>query len=552
MHPKPFVLPDDLASAYLALLAEHTAVVAERDVAVAEAANAQAMLSDSEALIAALELKIEKLRRELRGQRSERTARLLDQLELQLEELVMAASEDEAAAQVASAKASNGRSFTRQRPVRKPWPENIERERVVIDPPTTCACCGGSRLSKLGEDITETLEEIPRRFKVIETVREKFSCRDCEVISQPPAPFHATPRGFIGAQLLATILFDKFGMHIPLNRQSTRFKCEGIDLSTSTLADQIGLGTSALMPLFDLIESHVFAAERLHGDDTTIPIRAKGRCTTGRIWTYVLDDRAFGGTAPPAAVYYASSDRRGEHPQMHLAQYGGILQTDCYNGFEPIAVAQMKETPITFAFCHAHARRKFFELADIEKSARDRKRNGKPISPIALEAVKRFDALFDIERQINGLSAEERVNARQEKSKPLFDDMHEWLKEERATLSSSSDVVKAMDYMLKRWDGFARFLEDGRICLTNNAAERALRGIALGRRNWTFAGSRRGADRAAIMLTFIMTCRLNDVDPKAWLADVLARLPEYPNTRLHELLPWAWKHASAANVELAA
>jgi len=457
---------------------------------------------------------------------------------LQLEELVMAASEDEAVAQqVASAKASSVRSFTRKRPVRKPWPENIERERVVIAAPTICACCGGSRLSKLSEYITETLQEVPRRVKVIETMREKFTCRDCEAISQPPALFHATPRGFIGAQLLATILFDKFGMHIPLNRQSTRFECEGIDLSTSTLADQVGLGTSALMPLFNLIEKHDFAAERLHGDDTNNPIRAKGKCTTGHIWTYVRDDQPFGGETPPAAVYYASGDRRGEHPQKHLARYGGILQTDCYNGFEPIAVAQMKEVPITFAFCHAHARRKFFELADIEKSARDRKRNGKPRSPIALDAVKRFDARFEIERQINGLSAIERVNVRQEKSKPLFDDMHEWLIKERATLSSSSDVVKAMDYMLKRWKGFARFLADGRICLTNNAAERALRGIALVRRNWTFAGSQRGADRAAIMLTFIMTCCLNDVDPKAWLADVFARLPNHPNTRLHELLP---------------
>lgn len=552
MSSKPVQLPADIASAYLALLAEHSVVVAERDVAVAEAANVRAMLSDSDALIAALELKIEKLRRELRGQRSERTACLLDQLELQLEELVMAASEDEAAAQAAAARTSRVRSFTRKRPVRKPWPEDIERERVIIAPPTACACCGGSRLSKLGEDITETLEEIPRRFKVIETVREKFTCRDCEAISQPPAPFHATPRGFIGAQLLATILFDKFGMHIPLNRQGTRFKCEGIDLSTSTLADQVGLGTSALMPLFDLIESHVFAAERLHGDDTTIPIRAKGKCTTGRIWVYVRDDQPFTGAAPPAAVYYASRDRRGEHPQKHLARYGGILQTDCYNGFEPIAIAEQKTVPITFAFCHAHARRKFFELADIEKSARDRKRNGRPISPIALEAVRRYDELFEIERQINGLSAGERVVVRQEKSKLLFDDMHEWLIKERATLSSSSDVVKAMDYMLKRWDGFARFLEDGRICLTNNAAERALRGIALGRRNWTFAGSQRGADRAAIMLTFIMTCRLNDVDPKAWLADVLAGLPDHSVSRLHELLPWHWKHASAASVELAA
>ncbi|WP_247996556.1 IS66 family transposase [Brucella tritici] len=552
MDPKPFDLPDDLANAYLALLCEREILQGERDLAVAQAANAQAMLSDSDALITALELQIAKLRRELRGQRSERTARLLDQLELQLEELAMAASEDEIASQAASARASNVRSFTRKRPVRKPWPENIERERLVIAAPTVCACCGGSRLSKLGEDITETLEEVPRRFKVIETVREKFTCRDCEAISQPPAPFHVTPRGFIGSQLLATILFDKFGMHIPLNRQSTRFKCEGMDLSTSTLADQVGFGTSALMPLFELIENHVFAAERLHGDDTTIPIRAKGKCTTGRIWVYVRDDQPFRGEAPPAAVYYASSDRRGEHPQRHLASYGSILQTDCYNGFEPIAIAERKEVPITFAFCHAHARRKFFELADIEKSARDRKRNGKPISPIALEAVRRFDALFDIERQINGLSAEERVKVRQEKSKPLFEDMHQWLIRERATLSSSSDVTKAMDYMLKRWEGFAHFLEDGRICLTNNAAERALRGIALGRRNWTFAGSQRGADRAAIMLTFIMTCRLNDVDPKAWLADVFARIADHPVSCLHELLPWHWKHASAANVELAA
>ncbi|MGN7295369.1 IS66 family transposase [Rhizobium sp. SAFR-030] len=552
MISKPVDLPADVVGAYLALLGEHEALQAKHAIAVAEAANAQAMLSDNEALIVALELKIEKLRRELRGQRSERTARLLDQLELQLEELVTAATEDEVAAKAASARTSSVRSFTRKRPVRKPWPDDIERERIVIERPTTCACCGGSRLSKLGEDVTETLEEIPRRFKVIETVREKFTCRDCEAISQTPAPFHATPRGFIGPHLLATILFDKFGMHSPLNRQSARFKCEGIDLSTSTLADQVGYATAALMPVFDLIEAHVFAAERLHGDDTTIPIQARDKCTTGRIWTYVCDDRPFGGAAPPAAIYYASSDRRGEHPQKHLAGYGGILQSDCYNGFEPIAVAATKEIPITFAFCHAHARRKFFELADIQKSARDRKRKGKPISPIALEAVKRYDELFEIERQINGLSAEERLAVRQQKSKPLFDDMHEWLTKERATLSRSSEVIEPIDYMLKRWDGFALFLEDGRVCLTNNAAERALRSVALGRRNWTFAGSQRGADRAAVMLTVITTCRLNDVDPKAWLADVLARIADHPVTRLHELLPWEWKRASPATVMLAA
>lgn len=546
MISKPDDLPSDLASAYLALLAEREALQAERDVAVADAASARAELSDNEALIAHLELRIEKLKRELHGQRSERSARLLEQLELELEELVTTASEDELAAQAAAAKTQNVRPFTRKRPVRKPWPDDIEHERVVVEAPTTCACCGGSRLAKVGEDVTKTLEEIPRRFKVIETVREKFTCRDCEKISQPPAPFHATPRGFIGPQLLATILFDKFGMHIPLNRQSVRFKAERIDLSLSTLADQVGHGTFAVMPLFHLIEHHVLAAERLHGDDTTIRILAKGKCTTGRIWTYVRDDQPFAGPAPPAAVYYASSDRRGAHPQRHLAAFAGILQADCYSGFEPLFDPQKKALPVTPAFCLAHARRGFFELADIEKNVREGKK-GKPVSPIALEAVRRLDALFDIERAVNGLSADERRAVRQEKSKPLLADIHSWLLRERETLSRSSEVLKPINYMLRRWDGFARFLDDGRICLTNNCAERALRGIALGRRNWTFAGSQRGADRAAIMLTMITTCRLNDVDPKAWLADVLARIADHPASRLHELLPWEWKLLRQAN-----
>ncbi|MGY2987434.1 IS66 family transposase [Bradyrhizobium sp. USDA 4508] len=540
MTSKPDDLPSDLASAYLALLAEREMLQAERDVAVADAASARAELSDNEALIAHLELRIEKLKRELHGQRSERSARLLEQLELELEELVTTASEDELTAQAAAAKTQNVRPFTRKRPVRKPWPDDIEHERVVVEAPTTCACCGGSRLAKVGEDVTKTLEEIPRRFKVIETVREKFTCRDCETISQAPAPFHATPHGFIGPQLLATILFDKFGMHIPLNRQSARFKSERIDLSLSTLADQVGHGTFAVMPLFHLIERHVLAAERLHGDDTTIRILAKGKCTTGRIWTYVRDDRPFAGPAPPAAVYYASGDRRGEHPQKHLAAFAGILQADCYNGFEPLFDPQKKTLPITPAYCFAHARRGFFELADIEKNAREGKK-GKPVSPIALEAVKRLDALFEIERAINGCDADDRRAVRQEQSKPLLDDMHAWLLRERETLSRSSEVLKPINYMLRRWEGFARFLDDGRICLTNNCAERALRGIALGRRNWTFAGSQRGANRAAIMLTMITTCRLNDVDPKAWLADVLTRIADLPTSRLHELLPWEWK-----------
>ncbi|MDR1989908.1 MAG: IS66 family transposase, partial [Acidobacteriaceae bacterium] len=451
MFSKPAALPFDLASAHAALLAEREArlrVEAERDVAAAQAANWQAECTNSAALIAHLELRIEKLKRELYGQRSERTARLIEQLELELEELATAASEDELAARAAAAKTQTVRAFTRKRPMRQPWPADIARERVVIAAPTVCGCCGGSRLAKIGEDVNKTLEEIPRRFKVIETVREKFTCRDCEAITQPPAPFHATPSGFIGPQLLATILFDKFGMHIPLNRQSARFKCEGIDMPISTLADQVGHGSVALMPIFTLIETHVLAAERLHGDDTTIRILAKGKCVTGRIWTYVRDDRPFSGAAPPAAVYYASSDRRGAHPQKHLAAYDGILQADCYSGLNPLFDAKRKVSPITPAFCWAHARRGFFELADIEKNAREGK--GKPVSPIALEAVRRIDALFEIERAINGESAAERRAARQEKSKPLLDELERWLRDERETLSRSSKVLQPIDYLLSR------------------------------------------------------------------------------------------------------
>jgi transposase len=543
-------LPSDLSAAHAMILAERSARLSaesklasacvDLDEARAEAAKAQADRSSHEALIIYFKLQIEKLRRQIYGQRSERTARLLDQMELQLEEVEASATEDELAAEQATSKTMTVRSFQRKRPVRKPFPDNIERERVVIAGPTRCPCCGGDRLSKLGEDVTETLEEVPRRFKVIETVREKFSCRDCEAITQPPAPFHATPRGYIGPQLLATIVFDKFGMHVPLNRQSNRFKCEGLDLSVSTLADQVGAASFALMPLYRLIETHVLAAERLHGDETTVPILAKGKTVTGRIWTYVRDDRPFGSQAPPAAVYYASRDRRGEHPQRHLQNFTGILQADAYNGLNALFEAERQPTPITPAFCWAHSRRQFFELADIAKNAQ-RGRNATAISPIALEAVKRIDALFEIEREINGLSAEKRLLARRQRTAPLLLELEAWLRDQRNKLSRSSNVLKPINYMLNRWEGFARFTQDGRICATNNAAERALRGLALGRKAWLFAGSDRGAERAAIMLTLIMTARLNSVDPKAWLADVFRRIAEIPQSRLHELLPWEWK-----------
>jgi hypothetical protein len=375
---------------------------------------------------------------------------------------------------------------------------------------------------------------------VIQTVRERFSCRACETITQPPAPFHITPRGFAGPNLLAMILFEKFGQHQPLNRQSERYAREGIDLSVSTLADQVGACTAALQPLHALIQAHVLSAERLHGDDTTVPILARGRTVTGHIWAYVRDDRPSGGRAPPAALYYASRDRRQEHPARHLRSFTGILQADAYSGYNGLYDPARPEGVITPALCWAHARRQFFELADIAANSR-RGKKAPAISPVALEAVKRIDALFEIERTINGRSAEERRRIRQELSAPLVADLEAWLRAERARLSRSASVAGSIDYMLRRWDRFAGFVEDGRICLTNNAAERALRGFALGRKAWLFAGSERGADRAAAITTLIMTAKLNDIDPLAWLSDVLARIADTPQSRVHELLPWDWK-----------
>jgi transposase len=524
-------LPSDLATAHAMILAERTG----RLEAEAKLANARA----EAALIAYYKLEIEKLKRQLYGTRSERKTRLLEQMELQLEELEATATEDELAAEKAASRTQTVRSFQRKRPARRPFPDHLPRERIVIPVPESCPCCGSPKLSKLGEDITETLEVIPRQWKVIQTVREKFSCRDCETITQPPAPFHVTPRGFAGPNLLAMILFEKFGQHQPLNRQSERYRREGIDLSVSTLADQVGACTMVLQPLHALIERHALSAERLHGDDTTVPILAKGQTVKGHIWVYVRDDRPFGGRAPPAALYYASRNRRHEHPARHLQNFSGILQADAYSGYNELYEPSRAPGPITSALCWAHGRRQFFELADIAANARRRK-GAAAISPVALEAVKRIDALFDIERGINGLAADERLRVRQKDSAPLAKALEVWLREERSRLSRAASVAQPIDYMLKRWDDFARFLDNGRICLTNNAAERALRGFALGRKSWLFAGSERGADRAAIMATLITTAKLNDIDPQAWLADVLARINDHAIHRLDELLPWNW------------
>jgi transposase len=343
-------LPDDITALKEALIIERAKAV---EVA-AELMVARAKASEDVALIAQQKLRIAKLERQVYGQRSERSARLIDQLALEFEELEAGATEDELAAEAAVAKTTSVRGFTRKRSGRNTFPDHLPRERVVIDPPTACECCGGNRLRKLGEDVTRTLETQPRRWKVIETVREKFTCRDCEKITQAPAPFHVIARGWAGPSLLAMIMFEKFGQHQPLNRQAERYALEGVPIALSTLADAVGSVCAALDPLLRLVEGHVMAAERLHADDTTVPVLAEGKTDTGRCWIYLRDDRPFGGTGPPAAIFYYSRDRRGEHPQGHLAGYAGILQADAYDGYNKLYQAGRSPGPILEAACWVH------------------------------------------------------------------------------------------------------------------------------------------------------------------------------------------------------
>jgi transposase len=514
-------LPDDLAAAHVMIRAERAARLA------AEAAVTGARLE-----IERLRLLLAKARREQYGRSSERGAKLIEQLELQLADLEETTAEEETAAEITAPAPERGaRSGGTRKPARRPLPEHLPRERIVYPAPCACPRCGGP-VRKLGEDVTETLECEPRRWKVVEHVREKVSCRCCEAVSQPPAPSHPIARGRAGPDLLALVLASKYANHLPLHRQSAIYAREGVELEVSTLADWIGAAVASVMPLVLATRAHVFAAERLHGDDTTVPVLARERTKIGRVWGYVRDDRPFGGPDPPAVAFFYSPDRGGGHPERHLAGFAGILQADAYAGFNRLYEPKREPGPILEAACWAHARRKLFEIAAVSKA------------PIAAEAVRRIDELFEIEREINGRPTEERLAVREERAQPLVSELEAWLQVQHARVSRKSEVGKAVAYALNHWAALTRFLGDGRICLSNNAAERALRGIAVGRRNWTFAGSDRGGERAAAIYTLIETAKLNGVDPQAWLADVLGRLADHPAKRITDLLPWNWDAAT--------
>jgi transposase len=500
-------------------------------------------------------LEIAKLKHQLYGRSAERSSAIIGQLELALGSAIATATTADLAAE--EAVLATGKSYAgvhlegmpRKKPVRGPLPEHLPRERVVVASPCACAACGSDRLTKVGEDITETLEVIPRSWKVIQHVRERFSCRACESFSQAPAPFHAIARGRAGPSLLAMVLYEKYGQHVPLNRQAERYAREGVPLALSTLADHVGACAFALKPMADLIEAHVLAAGRIHADDTTVPILAEGKTITGRLWTYVRDDKPFAGdgatlevgTGPPAVFFKFSQDRSGDHPKDHLKFKGNaILQADAFAGYNHLYEPERLPGPLIEVACWAHARRKFFELVVLPKTGKAGP-TVKAAAPLAHEAITRIDAIFAIERAFNGASAHARLATRTGQSADLVTDLFDWMAQHRATLSRHAPVAKAMDYMLKRKAAFTVFLKDGRACMTNNAAERALRPVALGRKAWLFAGSVAGGERAALIYTIIQSAKLNNIDPQAYLASLLTNMQTWPNKRLSELAPWNWK-----------
>ena len=476
-------------------------------------------------LIEQLKAQIAKLKRMQFGKSSEKLDQQIAQLELQLDEL----HEDEShAAATSSAVVQELIKEPTEKPYRKPLPDHLPREEEVHEPACTCPNCGGA-MRKLGEDVTEILDYVPASFKVIRHVRPKLSCRLCETIVQSPMPSLPIERGRPGPGLLAHVLVAKYADHLPLYRQSGIYAREGVELERSTLADWVGRCAALLDPLIEALRKDVLSSGVLHGDDTPVPVLAPGlgKTKTGRLWTYVRDGRPCGLDQPPAAVFFYSPDRRGEHPQSHLKNFKGILHADGYAGFNAI----FERPEVTEAACWAHVRRKFFDVQEA---------NG---SPIAKEALDKIAALYAIESHVRGKPPDERQRYREGNAAPLVADLKAWLDTTLSKLSGKSELAGAMRYTLSRWKALSHYIHDGRIEIDNNAAERSIRGIALGRKNYLFAGSDTGGNRAAAIYSLIETCKLNTINPEAYLRDILARIPDHKINRIDELLPWNWQAA---------
>jgi transposase len=479
----------------------------------------------AQAEIAKLRFQLARYRRAEFGRSSEKLEREADQLELAIEALETDQAERLAAASPVVAAVIES-AVEAKKPARRPLPEHLPREDVIHAAPCACPSCGGV-LRRIGEEITETLDYVPGRFKVIRHVREKLSCRACDTVVAAPAPDHAIARGRAGAGLLAHIVVSKYDDHLPLYRQAEIFAREGVDLETSTLSGWVGATAAALAPLIDALAADVMASDTLHVDDTPVPVLAPGtgKTKTGRLWTYVRDERPFAGDRPPAALFFYSPDRKGEHPRTHLKEFGGVIHTDGYAGFNELFAGNR----IAEAGCWAHVRRKFFDV------------HAAIGSPIAKEALDRIGQLYGIEETIKGLPPDHRRRERQHRSKPITSALASWADETVRKLSRKSELAAAFRYMRARWAALVRCFDDGRLALDNNPAERALRGVAVGRKNWLFAGSDAGGRRAAAMYSLIESAKLNGINPQHYLADVLTRIADHPARHIAELLPWNWQ-----------
>ena len=474
-----------------------------------------------QAEIERLQLLIAKLRRMQFGRRSERLNRQIEQLELQLDELQTA--QTETTVDYPSREATEQAAGS-AKPARQPLPAHLPRQvRTILPKETVCPDCGGE-LKALGEDVSEMLEYVPAHFQVIRQVRPKLACSRCDKIVQAEAPSRPIARGLAGPGLLAHVVVSKYCDHLPLYRQEEIYAREGVELERATLADWVGGASQLLAPLVEALRRHVMSASKLHADDTPVPVLAPGlgRTKTGRLWTYVRDDRPAGDATPPAVWFAYSPDRKGEHPQAHLSHFSGTLQADAYAGFDHI----YESGRIREAACWAHVRRKFYDLQVAHKS------------PVAQEALERIGALYAIEEEIRGRPPNERREIRQARALPLLESLRAWLENCLSKLSQKSDTTAAVKYALGHWQALTRYAEDGALEIDNNAAERALRAVALGRKNYLFAGSDAGGERAAALYSLIGTAKLNNLDPESYLRAVLSRIADHPINRIEDLLPW--------------
>ena len=522
----PATLPRSTTALRRLLLQREAEHAAAQEQQAAELQAARNGLQELTLLHEKLKLRLARLLRQQYGASSEKLRAAINQLELTLgdiEEQIAEMMPPEPEQPPAPARPTSASvEPARRKPVRRPLPDSLPRDVVEHAAPCACPKCGGV-LRPLGEDVTEVLDYVPACFRVIRHVRPKLSCRSCESIAQAPVPSLPIQRGLATPALLAHVLVAKYADHCPLYRQAEIYARAGVELDRSTLADWVGQSARLVRPLVDALGAHVMAAERVHADDTTVPVLDPGRGTTktGRLWCYVRDDRPFGGTAPPAVLYRYSPDRKGEHPRTHLAGFHGILQADGYTGY-----AGLYQRGVTEAACMAHCRRPFFDL------------HASTGSPLALEALQRIAALYAIEATIRGQSPEVRLAVRQAQSAPLFSDLRTWLETTLSRISGKSELAVAIRYMLSRWNALTVVLRDGRACIDNNAAERAMRPIPLGRKNWLHAGSDAGGERAAAIFSLTETAKLNSLDPEDYLRQVLERIAEHPVKRVHELLPW--------------